>query len=88
MVMEGYHRDSIIKLDPTFADKTFIIRNFGLSTPLDSPDFPDPTFSNKKGEEALDDYFEFLKLLEIEIPRVFELLRERVVNYEMGPESE
>lgn len=82
MVMESSHRDFIIKLDPTFASKTFCLRTFEVSSPLIPTDFPDPTGKN------LNEYDELFSLLDQEIPRVYALLRERVTNYEMGPETE
>ncbi len=82
MVMESAHRDAIIKLDPSFAAKTFCLRSFAAFDPLTPSDFPDPTGKN------LNDYDELFYLLDREIPRVVEALRERVVHYEMGSEEE
>jgi len=89
MVMERKHHDFILKLDPTAGNRTFVLRDFGVAVPLENPDFPDPTYDSKgRKNKELNPYDMFIELLIEEVPRIFELLRERVVNYQMGSEDD
>ena len=87
--MERKHHDFILKLDPTAGNRTFVLRDFGVAVPLENPDFPDPTYDSKgRKNKELNPYDMFIELLIEEVPRIFELLRERVVNYQMGSEDD
>lgn len=82
LVMEAKHRDAIITLDPDAGRKTFCLRNFAVSDPTIPTDFPDPT-----GKD-IQDFDELFKLLNEAVPRAFNALRDRVISYEMGSESD
>jgi len=88
LVMAAHHRDEIIKLDPSAADKTFCLRTFGLNSPDLITDMPDPTFAPNKLEQQNIEFDELFGILDKEVKRAYEILSDRVVNYEMGPEPD
>ena len=72
IAMERSQRDRMVKAAPDLADRIFVLREFGLATPPDQPDMPDPT-----GLEA-EDFAGLFALLETEIPRLFKTLQNKV----------
>lgn len=80
LVMENAQREAILKMDPSASDKVFTLRTFGRDDSDHPTDFPDPT-----GREH-GDYYELFDLLDIEIPRVFKYLRNRLDDMNLVPE--
>ena len=77
IVMERAHKEAIIEKFPDVADRVFVLREFGLDEPPSESDMPDPTGKEKEN------YTEFFDILEKEIPRIYEELKERVNDLEL-----
>ena len=78
--LERAHRDAMVKLEPTAADRIFVLRDFGRTPPLDNPDMPDPT-----GKDA-EEYGVLLDILSTEIPRLLRVIQDRIADLEMESE--
>lgn len=77
IAMEENHRQEILKIDETVADRIFLFRELSSPKPLENPDMPDPT-----GKEA-EDYEELFDILNDEIPRFFNIMREKAYEIEL-----
>lgn len=73
MVMETAHKDEILASNPDLKGRVFTLREFGIDSPVEDPNVPDPTFESELGY-----YEEFLDILNYEIPRIAKVLQYKV----------
>jgi len=78
MVMEESQRELLVKNHPKYTSNIFVLRKFGLEPAEQELNMPDPT-----GKEP-DDYRELFALLDVEIPRIFKLLQQKISDLEWG----
>jgi protein-tyrosine phosphatase len=82
-VMEEAHRQALASTFPEYAERIFVLRNFGMASPVANPDVPDPT--NDK-DPKWDDYMTMLNILEEEIPRIYNILQMKISDLSMENE--
>jgi len=78
IVMERKHQENLVKQFPDAADRIQVMREFGAFSPPDDVDMPDPT-----GKE-IDDYTELFSILDIEVPRLYNVINDQIINLEMS----
>jgi len=82
IVMEENHRQEILKIDETAADRLFLFRELSSNKPLENLDMPDPT-----GREV-DDYQELFDILDDEMPRLFNIMRDKAYEVELEDDND
>ena len=82
IVMEENHRQEILKIDETTADRVFLFRELSSNKPLENLDMPDPT-----GKEV-DDYQELFDILDDEMPRLFSIMRDKAYEVELEDDND
>ncbi|MDP8240651.1 MAG: hypothetical protein P9X24_16300 [Candidatus Hatepunaea meridiana] len=72
IVMEDKHREALLKLDKSIANRIFLFRELTGNNQLESRDMPDPT-----GKDV-DDYRQLFSIFEIEISLLFQIMKDKV----------
>jgi len=85
--MDRSHRDALAKLNSKLGDRLFVLRERGVTPPPENPDMPDPTrIPVKDGTDGMARFDTMLEIMDTEIPRLFKMLEEEVVELEFGEE--